>query len=462
MRGLSHKPSARPSLAGLRAALGPGRVLDGPDAAPFARDQSHVPAQQPLAAIEAQSVDDVITTLRWASEHKVPVTPRGAGTGKAGGAIPSEGGLVLSLARMDGIDRFEDDHGFVECGPGLITARLRDEAAGRGLLYAPDPASLHTCTLGGNVATNAGGPLCVAYGVTRNHVLGVRAVLADGRVLETGRSQPKGVAGYDLMGVIIGSEGTLAVIVGLRLALLALPTEVVSALWAFPSARQAARALTASRRHGVRLRAAELIDGCSLRRAGPYAAFPFDPRWGSLLLVEADGDPGGPGAVLQRFGEAAAPLGGEAVPAMEGADGAALWAWRRAMSQHVKKGSLGFLSEDVAVPLGFVPDLIDAVERIAEKHHIDAATYGHLGDGNLHVNLLWADVGGPERAIAASDAVFAAALALGGTITGEHGVGLAKKHWLPREVGTTGLDLMRGIKAAWDPNGVLNPGKLWS
>lgn len=461
MRDLSAaRREASKHLGELRAALGDGAVLDGEAALPFGGDESHLPPVPPAAVVLARRVMDVQRTLAWAHGHGIPVTPRGAGTGKAGGAIPSPGGIVLSLAAMDSITRWAPEHGWVEAEPGCITGTLRTEAGRRGLFYPPDPASLRSCTIGGNVATNAGGPFAMKHGVTRNFVLGAEAVLADGRTISVGRRQPKGVAGYDLCSLLVGSEGTLAVIVGVRLQLLARPVEEVGALFSFPSSRHAARALVAARGAGLGPTAAELIDASALRRARPHTPLHIPEPPGAWLLVELEGPEGFGERALHRLAEVFATHEGLVLPAFIGADRSALWSMRRDLSHLVKKGAAGFVSEDVAVPLGFVPDLLDAIDRIADRCRIIPAIYGHLGDGNLHVNLLWEDEGGERRTARAAEAVFSVAIALGGTITGEHGVGLAKRHVLPLETGPTALSLMRGIKAAWDPRGILNPGKV--
>ena len=452
--------AARSALKLLADSLPPGAVEEEPTRDPWGRDASHLAGVSPIAVVHAGSVEDVQNTMKWAFEHGVPVAPRGAGTGKAGGAIPKAEGIVLSLAKMTQIRSVEARHSFAEVEPGVITGPFRAEMEAQGLFYPPDPASLDQCTLGGNVATNAGGPLAVKYGVTGNFVMGLDAVLPDGRLLQTGKRQPKGVAGTDLCSLLVGSEGTLAVMVGLRLRLLPRPRAVATALLPFPSSRAAAAALLSARLSGLLPRAAELLDKTSLDRARLHAPFPLDPAWGALLLVEFDGEPGRPEEDLARFADLASDLGGSIQIASSPSDRAALWETRRQMSVLVKKGTLGHISEDVAVPLGSIPDLLDAIERIGKAHRIITATYGHLGDGNLHVNLLWEEASGAERGPGAADAVFEAALALGGTITGEHGVGLAKKGWLPKEVGPTAISLMAAIKSAWDPRGILNPGKV--
>jgi glycolate oxidase subunit GlcD len=448
-------------LAPLAASLD-GEVLTDPEAlTAYAGDASPATPVIPEAVVLARSIPDISKTLRWATDHGVPVTPRGAGTGKAGGCIATPGGIVLSLAPMTRILSVRADDGWAEVEPGVITGPFRDEMAAQGLFYPPDPNSLATCTLGGNVATNAGGPVAVKYGVTSRFVMGVTAVLADGRVIETGRRQPKSVAGYDLTSLLVGSEGTLAVIAGIRLALLPQPREIVTALMPFESVRDAAATVSSARRLGITPRAIELVDGVVLQRIRPHAPFPIDPSWGALLLVEFDGAPGRAAADLDRFIDSLPPPGPiEVRHANDPAEREALWATRRFMSKLVKKGAVGWFSEDIAVPLSTLPELVDRLAEIADRHRLVVATYGHAGDGNLHVNVLWDEPTGAERAEAAVEDVFRAALDLGGTISGEHGIGTLKRKYLPWEQAPPVIELQQALKRQWDPAGILNPGKL--
>ena len=428
----------------------------------YAGDASPAAPVVPAAVVRAATVADIAATLAWASRTGTPVTPRGAGTGKAGGCIASPGGVVLSMERMTGIRSVRPDDGWAEVEPGVITGAFRDEMAEKQLFYPPDPNSLATCTLGGNVATNAGGPVALKYGVTSRFVLGVTAVLADGRIIETGRRQPKSVAGYDLTSLLVGSEGTLAVIAGIRLALLPRPREIVTALMPFRSVRDAANTVCAARSLGMTPRAMELVDGVVLERIRPHAPFPVDPTWGALLLVEFDGDsPGRAAADLERFVDALPDPGPlEVRRADDPEEREALWATRRFMSKLVKKDAVGWFSEDVAVPLSTLPTLIDRLADIAHRHRLVIATYGHAGDGNLHVNVLWDEPTGAERAEAAVEDVFRLSLRLGGTISGEHGIGTLKRRYLPWEQAPPVMDLQRALKRQWDPIGILNPGKL--
>ncbi len=454
---------AERALGELQDSLPSGRLLRDPDAlVGYGSDESGMAPVVPLAVVQALSVPDIQETLRWATRHGIPVTPRGAGTGKAGGCVPESGGIVLSLAEMARIRSVQPEHGYAEVEPGVITGPFRDEMAGEHrLFYPPDPNSLDTCTLGGNVATNAGGPVALKYGVTGNFVLGVTAVCADGSVIETGRRQPKGVTGYDLTSMLVGSEGTLAVIAGIRLALVPCPREVGTALLAFDGLRAAAAAVAQARLRGLSPRALELVDGHTLARVRATGLLDIEESWGALLLVEFDGEPGQPELLLERFVD---DLGAQAPLAVRTANGKeerrSLWELRRRLSRLVKQGAVGYLSEDVAVPVGSIPALVDALAPIAERRDLVLATYGHAGDGNLHVNILWYDEGGAERGEKAADEVIRATLDLGGTISGEHGLGLLKRRFLPWEQDSRQIALQRTLRRAWDPSGVLNPSKV--
>lgn len=452
------------------ASLAVPHLVDPDALIAYAGDESVVSPVVPGAVVRARSVDDVAATMRWAHEHGVPVTPRGAGSGKAGGCVPVPGGVVLSLASLDSVTAVRPEHGFAEVEPGVVTGTFRDAMAHEHrLFYPPDPASLDWCTLGGNVATNAGGPVALKYGVTGRFVMGLTLVLADGRVIETGRRQPKDVAGYDLTSLVVGSEGTLAVVVGARLALLPEPAEVRAALLGFASLEDAAAALVDARRAGVLPRAMELVDPVTLRRIraaeeGPdgrgddpfgFADSSGEPQ--ALLLVELDGPLGTTEPALSALLSALDTTPVAVRQATTTEERAALWELRRQISKRVKQGAAGWVTEDIAVPLGAMPSVVRELEDLGARHGLEIAAYGHIGDGNLHVNVLWPSPDAAARAPAAVDDVMALAMRVGGTVSGEHGVGRAKRRWVEAQLGPT-RELQRALKRAWDPRGILNPG----
>jgi glycolate oxidase len=439
-----------------------GRVITDPaqiDA--YCHDEhSYVTPGRPCAVVVAHNRDDVVAALRWATAHRVPVIPRGAGTGIVGGTAATDGCLVLSLAKMTAIRELsaEDEIAVVE--PGVLNADLDRAARAHGLMYAPDPSSYETCTIGGNIATNAGGLRCVKYGVTRESVLGLEAVLADGTVLRTGRRTVKGVVGYDLTALLVGSEGTLAVVTEAVLRLRQAPRRPpVTVAAEFATVHQAAEAVWAIVRSGVGPSLLELMDRATLEALDDWRNIGLDPGAGAMLLCQADG------ADAQPAGEEMARCCQEAGAALvavsqDEAEAAELLNVRRAAFTAIER--LGAcLIEDVCVPRSKLPEMFDAVARIAAKHGLAVPTVAHAGDGNLHPVFVF-DRALPEippEVWAGAEEVFRTALELGGTLTGEHGVGTLKRHWLAAELGAESMAVHAAIKHALDPLGILNPGK---
>jgi len=449
-------PAVREELA---AVLGDIVSTDEADLVGARADRSgRVSETAPLALVTARTIDDVQATMRFANERRIPVVPRGAGTGLAGGAIGGQGEIVLSTLAMDRILGVNVDDELAVVQPGIINDDLNAALEPRGLWFAPDPASKAISTVGGNIATNAGGLLCAKYGVTREAVLGMKVVLADGRLLSLGHRTVKGVTGYDLTALMIGSEGTLGVIVEATLKLRALPSGQKATIGAyFDTVEQAARAsavITASR---IRPAAMELIAQSALQGIGDYLGLDLGPR-GSYLLVQMDG------AAAAIEAEAAVAiirsLGGDAEITTNDAEGERLFAIRRAF--HPAMSSQGTaLIEDVAVPRSQLPAMFAAITRIEEKYGIVIPTVAHAGDGNLHPNFVFPGTEVPAHVWEAADELFQACLRLGGTLTGEHGVGLLKRRWLRQELGDDQVDLQVELKRVFDPNGILNPGKVF-
>jgi len=443
----------------LRSALGEA-VSVAPDALEAARaDRSgRVSDTPPLAIVNARSISDVQTTMRLATEYRIPVVTRGAGTGLAGGAIGSAGEIVLSTLQMNRILEVNVDDELAVVEPGIINDELNAALAERGLWFAPDPASKAISTVGGNIATNAGGLLCAKYGVTRESVLGLKVVLADGRLLTLGHRTVKGVTGLDLTALMIGSEGTLGVIVEATLKLRALPTGPTSTIGAyFSTVEDAARAsavITASR---LRPAAMELIDSSALAGIGEYLGLSLGGR-GSYLLVQMDG----PGAAVEADAALAIirSLGGDAELSTDPEHGERLFAIRRAF--HPAMSARGtVLIEDIAVPRSQLPAMFSAITDIETRYGITIPTVAHAGDGNLHPNFVFQGRDVPDEIWSAADELFLTCLRLGGTLTGEHGVGILKKRWLADELGEDQVELQRQIKQVFDPYGLMNPGKVF-
>lgn len=424
----------------------------------------------PLAVVEARSIDDVRRALRFATEHRVPVVPRGAGTGLAGGAVAGAGELVLSTRGMTRILEVSRDDQLAVVEPGIINADLNAALEPDGLWWAPDPASRAISTVGGNIATGAGGLLCAKYGVTREAVLGLKVVLADGRLLELGHRTVKGVTGYDLTALMIGSEGTLGVIVEATLRLRPLPRgEAVTVRGAFPDVEAAARAAAVITGRGIGPSIMELLDGRAIAILDRYFADRGTDTGlagsGACLLVQTDGDAAA--AEAQEAATVIRTLGGEVAVAADGAEGERLFAVRRAFHPAIE--STGeCLIEDVAVPRSALPAMFAEIQRIEREHGVEIPTVAHAGDGNLHPNLVVDAVRDPdghlevpERIWAAADDLFRSCLRLGGTLTGEHGVGILKRRWLRDELGEDQVELQRDLKRVFDPLGILNPGKVF-
>ncbi|MGR2753769.1 FAD-binding oxidoreductase [Agromyces arachidis] len=452
----------------LLAALGDAVAVDGPLLDVVRADRSGwVSPERPLAVVRAASVADVQEVMRIATATGTPVVPRGAGTGLAGGAIAGAGAIVLDLTGMDRILELDDVDELAVVEAGVLNGDLDRAARERGLWYAPDPASRAISSIGGNIATNAGGLLCAKYGVTRESVLGLAVVLADGSLLRTGHRTVKGVTGYDLTALMTGSEGTLGVIVEATLRLRPVvrgPVETVAA--AFPDVESAGIAVGGVAAARVRPAILELIDPVGLARVAEHlgtealAGTPladFAPGE-TFLLAQCDaGDAAAEAAVIARvFAES----GGRVDRSTDAATGERLLDIRRAM--HPALASRGnVLIEDVAVPRSKLPEMFREIARIGARHGVEIPTLAHAGDGNLHPNFVFEGDEVPERIWTAADELFRAAVRLGGTLTGEHGVGVLKRRWLADELGDASVDLQRRIKAVFDPAGILNPGAMF-
>jgi glycolate oxidase len=438
-----------------------GRVLTDPDVADsYARDRTFVEPGRPLGVVLAASRDDVVTTLRWASEHRVPVVPRGAGTGLAGAATASEGALILSLARMTAIKELSPADEIAVVEPGVITADLDRAAREHGLMYAPDPSSYEISTIGGNLATNAGGLRCVKYGVTRDSALGLEVVLADGRILDTGRRTMKGVTGYDLTGLFVGSEGTLGVITAATVRLRRAPVAPPATFAAeFGSLRDAGAAVSAIMAAGCQPSLMELLDRGTLQAIDDWRNIGLEAGTMAMLIGQSDASDGQ--AMAERMERLCLDNGASFVAVSTSPQETEELIGLRRMAYEAKERLGACLVEDVCVPRSVLPEMITAIEAAGARHGVRICTVAHAGDGNLHPVFIF-DHGTaepPAEVWAAADEVFTRALELGGTLTGEHGVGLLKQRWLALESGPVAQEVQKGIKAVFDPLGLLNPGK---
>ncbi len=453
------------ALADLRAAFPPERLVvgDAERLEAYGRDESDLGTFPPDVAVLVEGAEEVRTLFAVATRHRVPVIPVAARSGKSGGVLAVRGGIAVSLERMNRILEISPEDLVARVEPGVVTGVLQAEVERHGLFYPPDPNSLDMCTIGGNVAENAGGPRALKYGVTREYVLGLTAVIPTGEVLKLGRRSIKGVAGYDLTALMVGSEGTLGIVTEVTLKLLPRPRHVATALVAFASVEVAARAVSRVLAAGVLPRCLELLDDVALAAAAKTSPFRLPPDAGAALLVEADGnDEEQVLAEIVRVAETVrGDAAGEVIVAQNEAQRREIWETRKYLSVNLKQLHPMKLSEDVAVPRSRIPEMVARAKEIGRGHGLLVSTYGHAGDGNLHCNVLFDRADERPKVDLAVAAILRAAVDLGGTITGEHGVGLAKRDFLEYEQGAAVVAVERRLKALFDPLGLLNPGKIF-
>ena len=448
----------------LRAAVGAENVSVSPADRAAHAGYKWFAAHEPEIVVFAGSTAEVAATLKLAAERRVPVTTRGAGVGYVGGCVPVRGGIVLSTARMNRIREINIADGVAVVEPGVVTGDLQAAVRRLGWYYPPDPASLKECSLGGNIATNAGGPRCLKYGVTRHYVLGLEAVLADGTIVRAGGRCHKNKTGFDLIGLFVGSEGMLGVVTEATLRLIPHPPARAALSASFSTFAEAAAAVQAVLGAGFLPAALEISDRFTLEAARRRLGADRLPPGESLLILEVDGQAESVKHeiwLLERVLQEAAALQivrAETEPQVE-----ALWDQRREFSYSLRDTGLTKLNEDVVVPRGRLVELVTFCEHLQARTGIAIACFGHAGDGNIHVNLMVADIDDPAvraKAEAALDVLFQQIIAMGGAITGEHGIGLAKKRWFADAVGPGAVTLHQRLKQALDPHQLLNPGKF--
>jgi len=418
---------------------------------------------QPDVVVFAESTEDVSKVMAFAHQQRIPVTTRGAGHGYVGGCVPNCGGIVLSLIRMNRIVEINPADGVAVVEPGVITAHLQEAARQLGWDYPPDPASLKDCSIGGNIATNAGGPRCLKYGVTRNYVLGLEVVLATGQVVRCGGRVHKNKTGFDLVGLFTGSEGMLGVVTQATLRLIPKPRSRAMLAAIFPEFEHAAATVQEIFRQGHLPSALEITDSFTLTAARKRLGDDLLPPGNAHLLVETDGSAVAVRAEIEELTQLLQRMGAtHIVPAMDEAACETFWKIRREFSYSLRDTGLTKLNEDIVVPRSKLVDLVRFARLLQQETGIAIACFGHAGDGNIHTNLMVADYHLPQnrkRGDEALDILFTWVLENGGAITGEHGIGLAKKPWIQQALGTASLSLQRSLKRAADPHGILNPGK---
>lgn len=418
----------------------------------------------PEVVVYAESTEQVRDIVRLAASHKIPVLPRGAGSGFTGGSLPVRGGIVLVLTRMNRILEIDGDNLLAVVEPGVVTADLQREVEALGLFYPPDPASKDFCTLGGNVAECAGGPRCVKYGVTKDYVLGLEVVTPQGEIISTGGRTLKNVVGYDLTKLFVGSEGTLGVVTKIILKLLPKPEAKKTMLVQFATIEGAARAVAAIIAHKIIPTTLEFLDGATIDCVRDISPIALPAECRALLIIEVDGEPDLIARQAEKILAIIEPLGVvDTRVAATPAESEEIWKVRRSVSPSLRKVNPDKFNEDIVVPRSKVPEMIRALEKLATEHQVPIVNFGHAGDGNIHVNVM-VDLRQPgmsERIDTIMDGVFAAAIALKGSISGEHGIGTAKARYLAMELDPATIAAMRAIKRALDPDNIMNPGKIF-
>jgi D-lactate dehydrogenase len=448
-------------LAALSGAFPQDRLFSDPvDCYAYAYDNSRI-FHQPIAVVFPLTAEEVQTVIRFANTFKVPVVPRGRGTGTAGGSVPEAGGVVLSLERMNTIITIDPDNRMATVQPGVLNQVLQEAIKPVGFFWPPDPSSAAYCSVGGNLATCAAGPHAVKYGVARDHVLGLKAVTGKGDLITTGCYTSKGVVGYDLTRLLVGSEGTLAIIVEATLKLTPLARHIGGLTAEFKDTHSCAKAIAAIMAQPHTPSALEFLDNGALNLIRSRHPHLLPENAKAYLMIEVDGAEQEIIEATQAILKACQVDG--LIEAKVAVDTKALWAARKALSPLLKDIAPKKINEDIAVPVSHLPALLTGLEKLAAQYNIANVNFGHAGNGNIHVNLLVNPDNKDEmtRAYACLDEVFSLVLSLQGTLSGEHGVGIAKRAFVSREIDSVTMDLMKALKLTFDTNNILNPGKLF-
>src|SRR5205809_1758363 len=455
----------RPLIDGLVRLLGPSKVIgEHPEDLLIYEYDGAVDTATPDAVVLPDDTADVAALARFCHEHGVPIVPRGAGTGLSGGAIPVEGGVVVSFARMSRILEMDVANRRAVVQPGLINLHLSTAAAPHNLHFVPDPSSQKACTLGGNVAENSGGPHTLAYGVTTNHVTGLEIVLSDGTIVRLGGKAEDG-EGYDLIGAFVGSEGTLGLVTEITVKLTPLPEDKRTILAAFPTMDEASETVSAIIAAGIVPSAIEMMDQLATQavEAAVHAGYPLDA--GGILLLEVDGPRDGLDDARARIEKICRDhLASEVRVASGALERERLWAGRKGAFAAMGRLSPDYYVQDGVIPRTRLPEILQVVKEAGERHHLRVANVFHEGDGNLHPLILFDLRDGPEeleRAKAAGLEILTACVEAGGSLTGEHGIGMEKNCYMPLQFAPHDLAAMRRVKEAFDPAGLMNPGKVF-
>ena len=453
----------------IRAVVGKENALDSDlDRFGYSYDSSFIallPANLPDVVVRPLTTEEVSEVMKIANEEQIPVTARGAASGRTGGSVPLQGGICLSLDRMKTITELDEKNMMVTAEAGVRTIDLYNHCAAKGLFFPPDPASWKMSTIGGNVAENAGGMRAVKYGVTSDYVMGLEVVMADGTVLNTGGKAIKNVTGYNLSSLFVGSEGTLGIITRALLKLIPMPKKRGTIQIMFKALDDGCATINTMLQEDVVPAAAEIMDKTSLDAVARLRKMDLAPDIEACVVIEIDGeDQADLDSQTERIKAVAEKCGALSFRvAKTEAESEELWAIRRTMSSAVSALAPNRIGEDISVPRSEFPEVVRRIKKISEKHNLTIAVFGHAGDGNLHPSVL-CDLKDPEsaeRAHHAVDEIFDAALAVGGTLSGEHGIGITKQPYIVKAIGKSGVAVSKALKQAMDPKGILNPGKIW-
>ena len=417
----------------------------------------------PSAVVWPDTTEDVVKVMKYAYENSISVVPRGAGTGMTAGAVPSKGAIIISFEKMKRILEIDTENLNVLCEPGVINGRLQRELEWKGFFYPPDPASMNFCTIGGNVAENAGGPRALKYGVTRDYVMEIESVLPNGEIMTTGVKTTKGVVGYDLTRLLTGSEGTLSVFTKIRLKVLPLPEEVVTLLAIFNNLEASGNAVAKIISSKIIPRTLEFMDReaiAAIEKLKPVG-LPKDAE--AILLIELDGHPSTITKEAEKIVDICQQLGAEIKKAEDEDARNQLWASRRAISPALYQIRPTKINEDIVVPRNMVTEMLKRLRKLSEESGIKIVNFGHAGDGNIHVNIMVDKADNDEytKGLSLVEQIFKDTLSLGGTISGEHGIGLTKAGYIGMELSKKELEIMEAIKKVFDPKNILNPGKIF-
>ncbi len=446
----------------LKELLGEHKVLDDDmDRLLYSYDATRIKVL-PEVVVIPENKEEVQKLVKICYEEGIPVTPRGAGSGYTGGSLPVKGGVVVSFEKMDKILEIDEDNAIAKVQPGVITYRLQQAVEKKGLFYPPDPASYKFCTLGGNVAENAGGPRCVKYGVTREYVMELETVIHTGEFIHTGRPTLKDVAGYDITKLLIGSEGTLGLFTEITLKLIPKPKAAKTVKAVFQDIAAVGKTVKDIFKAGISPSALEFMDKLAINAVEDFGHFGLPRDAEVLLLIEVDGHPVALEDEIKEVARICEKNGAKVEVAQTSAEANKLWEARRALSPAVSKLGRVKINEDIVFPRSYLPEALPKLREIGRKYNLKMVNFGHIGDGNVHANFMISGLDEDElkRVEKAVEEVFDLAISYGGSITGEHGVGITKAPFMKKQFRPQEIEIMRGIKKVFDPKNLINPGKM--